>query len=79
MDAETLALLLRGDAEFRRSAMADADAVVALHALDMALLTEAGRVMALGPWHASSSGRQGHAALFALVAAAHQRTDTPTW
>ena len=73
MDATTLALMLRSDAGFRRSALDDADAVIAVHALDVALLTEAGRMMALGPWHASPSGRHGHAALFALVAAAHRR------
>ena len=67
--------MLRSDAGFRRSAMEDADAVIARHALDVALLTEAGRMMALGRWHASPTGRQGHAALFALVAAAHRWAD----
>ena len=75
MDATALALRLRSDAEFRQSAMDDADAVIAAHALDVALLTAAGRVMSIGPWHASSTGRQVHAALFALVAAAHRRSD----
>jgi len=69
-------MTLRSDAGFRRSAMDDPDAVIALHELDVALLAEAGRMMALGPWHASPSGRQGHAALFALVSAAHRRSDT---
>jgi hypothetical protein len=76
VDATTLALMLRSDAGFRRAAMDDADTVIARLALDVGLLAEAGRLMALGRWHASPAGRQGHAALFALVAAAHRRTDT---
>jgi len=73
VDAGTLALMLRRDVEFRRSVLNDANVIIAAHALDMPVLIEAGRLMALSPWYASPAGRQGHAALFALVAAAHSR------
>ena len=68
VDADEIAARLRSDAQFRRRALDDPDAVVAEHALDVPRLKAATWLMG----HAISAEDDGwceaHAAMFALIA-----------